>query len=83
MKVPDKVMEIGTTAIISGLVALCAAIGFSSPKAKFEEHGGRIKVLEDNVKVIEVNFGRMDQKLDDLVYGLGVRRRNPSNYRPQ
>lgn len=83
MKIPDKAMEVAITACISGVVALCAAIGFSSPKEKMDEHDSRIKGLENNVRVIEVSFGRMDQKLDDLVYGLGVRRRNPQAYRPQ
>lgn len=80
MKVPDKAIEIALTAGIAGAVSLAAAMGFSSPKAKLEDHGNRIKGLEENVRVIEVQFGRMDQKLDDLVYGLGVRRRNPAAY---
>lgn len=72
----EKVIELAITGLVTGGIAFAAASGFSTPREKIVNHEERIKELEK----LPIIIGRMDQKIDDLVDGLGVRRRHPSAY---
>lgn len=69
MKIQESVATIGVAAVTAA-VAVSAAIGFSSPKQKFENLEARTTELEK----LPVVIARMDQKLDDIADSLGVPR---------
>lgn len=80
MKINDKVVDFIMTGSVSGLIAIVAAAGFSSPREKMADHEARIKTIESAVATMAVGIGKMDQKIDDLVDGLGVARRHAAAY---
>lgn len=75
----DRVVDGVVAAAIAGAVGFTASLGFSGPKEKFVEHDKRLGSLESHASITDTTLARMDQKLDDLIEGLGIRhrRRNP------
>lgn len=81
MKISEHAIKISVATLVGGVITVAAAVGFSTPKQKFEEHERRFVVVETRQEKVEQRqiesdktLVRMDQKLDDLIDGLGVPR---------
>jgi hypothetical protein len=80
-----KTIEVAITGGVAALIALGAALGFTSPREAFTTHAdGDEKIHKDQevrLRAMEVYLPRIDQKLEDLVRGLSIPRRHAGAYR--
>lgn len=78
----DRLKDIIITAVVSGFVVFLGALGFSSPKATFDDHERRIRSVEVAVGDLKATVNRVDQKADDLIDGLGIQRKRSAKSGP-